>query len=63
MNILVITNFFLRFVVSEIPRVSVFGHSPYSVTFSYTRVSLENLINYKMIKIKIGLLIINYILI
>ena len=25
--------FFVGFMVSEIPRVSVFGHCPYSVTF------------------------------
>ena len=37
MNILFITNFFLGFMVSDIwlwlPRVSVFGQCPYSVTF------------------------------
>ena len=33
MNILLINIFFVRFMVSEIPRVSVFGHCPYSVTF------------------------------
>ena len=32
MNILFIKPFFLGFMVSEIPRVSVFGHCPYSVT-------------------------------
>ena len=35
MNILFINNFFVGFVVSEIPRVSVFGYCPYSVTFTY----------------------------
>ena len=35
MNILLITNFGVGFMVSEIPRVSVFGHCPYSVTFPY----------------------------
>ena len=35
MNILFIIHFFVRFMVSEIPRVSVFGHFPYSVTFPY----------------------------
>ena len=35
MNILLITNFCVGFMVSEIPRVSVFGHCPYSVTFPY----------------------------
>ena len=33
MNILFIKHFFVGFMVSEIPRVSVFGHCPYSVTF------------------------------
>ena len=32
MNILLIKYFFVGFMVSEIPRVSVFGHCPYSVT-------------------------------
>ena len=31
MNILFIEHFFVGFMVSEIPRVSVFGHCPYSV--------------------------------
>ena len=35
MNILFIKHFFEGFMVSEIPRVSVFGHCPYSVSFSY----------------------------
>ena len=35
MNILFIKNFFVGFMVSEIPRVSVFGHCPYSFTFPY----------------------------
>ena len=33
MNILSITHFFVGLMVTEIPRVSVFGHYPYSVTF------------------------------
>ena len=37
MNILFIKHFFVGFMVSEIPRVSVFGHCPYSVTFPYRR--------------------------
>ena len=37
MNILFITHFCVGFMVSEIPRVSVFGHCPYSVTFPYVR--------------------------
>ena len=35
MNILFIKHFFVGFMVSEIPRVSVFGHCTYSVTFPY----------------------------
>ena len=35
MNILLIKHIFVEFMVSEIPRVSVFGHFPYSVTFPY----------------------------
>ena len=35
MNILFITHFFIGFMVSEIPRVSVIAYCPYSVTFSY----------------------------
>ena len=35
MNILFITHFFVGFMVSEIPMVSVFGHCPYLVTFPY----------------------------
>ena len=33
MNMLFIKHFIVEFMVSEIPRVSVFGHCPYSVTF------------------------------
>ena len=35
MNILFVKHFFVRFMVSEILRVSVFRHYPYSVTFPY----------------------------
>ena len=35
MNILLNNNFFVGFIVSEIPRVSVFGHCPYLVTFPF----------------------------
>ena len=35
MNILFIKHIFIGFMVSEIQRVSVFGHCPYSVTFPY----------------------------
>ena len=36
MNMLLIKHFFVGFMVSEIPRVSVFWHCPYSVTFPYS---------------------------
>ena len=35
MNIVFIKYFFVGFMVSEIQRVSVFGHCPSSVTFPY----------------------------
>ena len=35
MNIVFIKHCCVVFMVSEIPRVSVFGHCPYSVTFPY----------------------------
>ena len=35
MNILFIKHFFVGFMVSEIPKVSVFGYCPYFVTFPY----------------------------
>ena len=38
MKILFINIFFVGFMVSEIPRVSVFGHCPYSVTFPYLQI-------------------------
>ena len=49
MNILFNTNFFVGFMVFEIPRVSVFGHCPYSVTFPYMRKYVFNacIINFK----------------
>ena len=40
MNILFIKHFVVGFILSEIPRVSVFGHCPYSVTFPYLDVNL-----------------------
>ena len=46
MNILFIKHFFVGFMVSEIPRVSVFGHCPYSVTFPYRNIYIvENVHN------------------
>ena len=38
MNILFKNIFFVGFKVYEISRVSVFGHGPYSIIFSYLRV-------------------------
>ena len=52
MNILFITIFFVGFIVSEIPRVSVFGHCPYSVTFPYLTYIINKLIT--------NLIILNY---
>ena len=34
---LFIKHFYVGFMVSEIPRVSVFWHCPYSVTFHYLK--------------------------
>ena len=39
MNILLITIFFVGFMVPEIHSVSVFGQCPYSVTFPYIKIS------------------------
>ena len=39
MNSLFIKHFFVGFMVSEIPRVSVFGHCPYSATFPYCSIT------------------------
>ena len=47
MNILFINNFFVGLIVSEIPRVSVFGHCLYSVTFPY--ICRYNTNNYKLL--------------
>ena len=41
MNILLITIFFVGFIVSEIPRVSIFGHCPYSVIFPYIIIIID----------------------
>ena len=49
MNILFIKHFFVGFMVSEIPRVSVFGHCPYSVTLPYFRIGI--IITYILIHI------------
>ena len=42
MNMLSINIFVVGFMVSEIPRVSVFGHCPYSVTFPYIYILHES---------------------
>ena len=41
MNILFITNICVGYMVSEIPRVSVFGHCLNSVTFPYQYTELK----------------------
>ena len=43
MNILFNKHFLIGFMVSEISRVSVFGHCPYSVTFPLL-IFMENII-------------------
>ena len=40
MNILYIKNVCVGFMVFEIPRVSIFGHYPYSVTFPYVPICM-----------------------
>ena len=55
MNILLINIFFVGFMVSEIPRVTVFGHCPYSVTFPYIyiyKLSFIIMLNYIEIYVK-----------
>ena len=49
MNILLIKHFFVGFMVSEIPRVSVFGHCPYSVTFPYTNCNIYIIYTFSLI--------------
>ena len=44
MNILFIKIFVVGFMVPEIPRESVFGHCPYSVTFPYIIVYNSNIL-------------------
>ena len=39
MNILFTNHFIVGFMVSEIPRLSVFGHCPYSVTYTVRKKS------------------------
>ena len=47
MNIFSFNIFFVRFMVYEIPRVSVFRHCPYSVTFPYLLGYLYLVLNYR----------------
>ena len=42
MNMLFIKHFFVSCMVSEIPRVSVLVHFPYSVTFPYIEYPYNN---------------------
>ena len=52
MNILFIKHFVVGFMVSEIPRVSVFGHCQYSVTFPYIHnTNCYNTELYKLIRL------------
>ena len=51
MNILLIKHFFVGFMVSEIPRVSVFGHCLYSVTFPYIISFVYNCVLYLLLLI------------
>ena len=55
MNILFIKHFVVGFVVSEIPKVSVFGHCPYSVTFPYVAIQSLYIIRYILYSILIEL--------
>ena len=41
MNIVFVKHFFVGCMVSEVPRVSVFGHCPYSVTFPYYKIQFR----------------------
>ena len=50
MNILFNKHFFVGFMVSEIPRVSVFRHCPYPVTFPYDNNTCMLLIIYSVNK-------------
>ena len=63
MNMLPNKHFFVGFIVSEIPRVSVFGYYPYSVTFPYIakrHIYLYYLIKLKVITFKLKLLALNH---
>ena len=53
MNILLIKYFFVGIMVSDIPKVSVFGHCQYSVTFPYIYIIIIILIRLYIIYIYI----------
>ena len=53
MNILFIINFVVGFIVSEIPRVSVFGHCPYSLTFPYRYTQMWTYLDFDHFKIQL----------
>ena len=62
MNILFIKYFFVGFMVSEILRVSVFGHCLYSVTFPYKyfRQLAGNIYILKQFSIKLTKIVVGY---
>ena len=41
MNMLFIQHFFVGCIVTEIPRVSLYGHYPYSVTYPYVYIIIN----------------------
>ena len=41
MNMLFINNFFIGFMISEIPKELIIRHFPYSVTFPYISLNIE----------------------
>ena len=52
MNMLFTKHFFVGYMVSEIPRVSIFGHCPYSVTFPYKLLISIDFLDYKILNVK-----------
>ena len=61
MNMLFIRHFVVVFMVSEIPRVSVFWHCPYSVTLPYLLVYLHTYTYIRICNIKCSIYIYIYI--
>ena len=57
MNILFIKHFFIGCMVYEIPRVSVFGHCPYSVTLPYLDVLINSNVEFQVLFFRIELLL------